>query len=212
MRVAVAEDNADFRESLVLMLRSMGIDVTHAAATGPDLVTGIATAPPDVAVLDIRMPPGGSVEGFRTAERIRRQHPQVGILLLSQYDEIFYAARLLEQIPTGVGYLKKDHADDDELMRTVLTRIADGGVFIDDQLSARIEAASAQHLTGRELDVLRLVATGLSNKAVAAELYMAETTVERHLTNLFQKLRLPSDARHNRRVLAILRWLEAAPP
>lgn len=209
MRVAVAEDNALLRSGLVLLLREMDMDVTHVAGDGPGLLAGIADDPPDVVMLDARMPPSGTEEGFRTAERVHRAHPGVGILLLSQYDLVEHARRLLEHIPSGVGYLNKDRVDDDQVLKDALVRVAAGEVVLDEYIVRRIAEAAPDELTAPERDVLRHVAAGLSNRAVAATMFVSETTVEKHLTSVFQKLNLPSDTRHNRRVLAILRWLDS---
>ncbi|GLY07801.1 MULTISPECIES: response regulator transcription factor [Actinoplanes] len=212
MRVALAEDNPIFRSSLALLLGTLDIDVVLAVGDGPSLLTGIAADPPDVVILDARMPPSGDEEGFRVAERVHRVHERVGILLFSDYQFFAYARRLVERIPRGVGYLIKDRVRDDEVLKDAIVRVAAGDVVLDDVIAQRISAAAPGELSPTEREVLRHVASGLSNHAVATVMFSSDAAVERHLTSIFRKLGLPSDPGHNRRVLAILQWLDAQRP
>jgi DNA-binding NarL/FixJ family response regulator len=209
VRVALAEDSTIFRNSLTLLLDAMGIDVVLAVGDGPALIAGIAGDPPDTVVLDARMPPSGDQEGFRVAERVHRLYPQVGILLFSNYKFHTYARRLLEQVPAGVGYLVKDSVSDNGVLADAIRRVAAGEVVLDDVIAQRISDAAPQDLSSTEREVLRHVASGLQNRAVAELMFIAEVAVERHLTSIFRKMNLPLEAGYNRRVLAILRWLDA---
>ncbi|MBM2618267.1 response regulator transcription factor [Actinoplanes sp. LDG1-06] len=209
MRVALAEDSAIFRTSLTQLLRALEFDVVLAVGDGPALLAGVAADPPEVVVLDARMPPSGDGEGFRVAEKLHRLHPRVGILVFSTYEFHAYARRLVEQIPGGVGYLVKDRVRDEEVLKDAIIRVADGELVLDAIIAQRISDAAPEELSPAEREVLRHVASGLSNRAVAARMLISEPAVERHLTAIFRKLNLPTDSHHNRRVLAILRWLDA---
>jgi len=209
VRVALAEDSALFRSALTSLLRQLDFTVTHAAADGPGLLAGIADDPPDIVILDARMPPGGNEEGFRTAEKVHRLYPNVGILVLSQTEFSTFARQLVEQVPEGVGYLVKDRVQNDEFFRDALFRIAKKGVVMDDAIARQIEAVTPDGLSEPEREVLRLAATGLKTGAIARTMFTTNATVERHLTSIFKKLKIPSGEDHNRRVLAILRWLDA---
>ena len=209
MRVALAEDNTIFRNSLVLLLETMGIEVTAAIGDGPALLDGIAGDPPDTVVLDARMPPSGDQEGFRVAQKVHRMHPHVGILLFSNHKFYTYARRLLEQVPTGVGYLVKDRVSDNEVLADAITRVAAGDVVLDDVIAQRISDAAPEVLSPTEREVLRHVASGLKNRAVAELMFITEVAVERHLTSIFKKMNLHLESGYNLRVLAILRWLDA---
>jgi DNA-binding NarL/FixJ family response regulator len=209
VRVALAEDSPILRSSLTQLLRALEMDVVLAVGDGPALLAGIAGEPPDVVVLDARMPPSGDEEGFRTAEKVHRLYPRVGILLFSSYEFHTYARRLVERIPTGIGYLVKDRVRDDEVLRDAIKRVAAGEVVMDEIIAQRISDSAPGELSATEREVLRHVASGLSNRAVARVMLIGESAVERHLTSIFRKLNLPPDPGRNRRVLAILRWLDA---
>lgn len=217
MRVAIAEDSGLFRSSLVMLLRSMGAEVTASVASGAEVLAAIGTgqSPPDVVILDIRMPPSFTDEGIRAAHEIRARHPDVGILLLSTYAETSYASLLLETVPSGVGYLLKDNVTDAGALMESLTRVAAGETVVDPaivrQLLGRNRKPSAMDaLNERELAVLSHMAEGRSNLGIAKELYLSARTVETHVTSVFTKLGLtPSDTENNR-VRAVLTYLRTA--
>jgi DNA-binding NarL/FixJ family response regulator len=215
VRIAIAEDSGLFRSSLVLLLRSMGAEVTASVASGAELLAAIETGPPEAVILDIRMPPSFTDEGIRAAHEIRARHPNVGILLLSTYAETSYASRLLETVPSGVGYLLKDNVTDAGALMESLARVADGETVVDPaivrQLLGRNRKPSAMDaLNERELAVLSHMAEGRSNLGIAKELYLSARTVETHVTSVFIKLGLtPSDTENNR-VRAVLTYLRTA--
>lgn len=217
MRLAIAEDSGLFRSSLVLLLRSMGAEVTASVASGAELLAAIAAgpSPPDAVIVDIRMPPTFTDEGIRAAHEIRARHPDAGILLLSTYAETSYASRLLETVPSGVGYLLKDNVTDAGALMESLARVAAGETVVDPaivrQLLGRNRKPSAMDaLNERELAVLSHMAEGRSNLGIAKELYLSARTVETHVTSVFTKLGLtPSDTENNR-VRAVLTYLRTA--
>jgi len=195
-----------------MLLGAVDIEVMYEAASGTELIERVNADPPDVAVLDIRMPPTFTDEGLVTAEHLRERHPAVGVLLLSTYAETPYAARLLAGGSRGVGYLLKDRVDDTRTLCDALTRIADGGCVIDADIIARLlsqrrTANRLDRLTERERDVLRLMAEGRSNSGIAQQLHLSAKTVETHAAAVFAKLDLPLAHDDNRRVLAVLTWL-----
>jgi DNA-binding NarL/FixJ family response regulator len=215
MRVAVVDDSALFRRGLAALLKEAGVQVTALAATADEILIRVAEDPPDVAILDVRLPPTFSDEGLSAAERIRAQHPQVGVLLLSTYAVAAYAARLLNGGSTGVGYLLKDRVSDVETLYDALVRVAAGESVVDPEIVARLLArergtSELDSLSDRERQVLALMAEGRSNLAICERLYLSPRTVESHVARLFEKLDLPKDAEDNRRVLAVLQWLRAA--
>jgi DNA-binding NarL/FixJ family response regulator len=212
VRVVVAEDVMLTREGIVRLLADAGLEVSAAVGDGDALLREVALHRPDAAVVDIRMPPTHSDEGLVAAARIRQQHPQVAVLVLSQYVAPHYAMRLLSEHPERVGYLLKDRVMDGAVLVDALRRLVDGETIVDPTIVARLlrrrrEADALDVLTARERDVLGLVAEGLSNKGIAAELGIAERTVETHITQTFEKLRLGEDPRSHRRVLAALTFL-----
>jgi DNA-binding NarL/FixJ family response regulator len=213
MRVAIAEDAAILRDGLVELLTGRGHEVVAAVADGDALVTAVAADPPDVAVVDIRMPPTHTDEGLRAALRIRQGHPDVGILVFSQYVETRYASQLLADGAAGMGYLLKDRVADVSDFVDALERVAAGGTALDPEVVTQLMRASRRTdtvdaLSGREQEVLALMAEGRSNSAIAEALVVSDRAVEKHVANIFLKLDLPpSDADH-RRVLAVLRHLE----
>ena len=215
MRVAIAEDSGLFRSSLALLLRSLGAEVTASVASGAELLVTIGAGPPDVVILDIRMPPSFSDEGIRTAQEIRGLHPDTGILVLSTYAETSYASQLLDTVRSGVGYLLKDNVTDADALMESLGRVAAGETVVDPAIVRRLlgrkrEPSAMDTLNERELAVLRHMAEGRSNLGIAKELYLSPRTVETHVTSVFTKLGLtPSDTENNR-VRAVLTFLRSA--
>ena len=221
MRVVIAEDSAVVRAGLAEILADRGHQVVAAVGDGEALLAAVAEHRPDVTVVDVRMPPGYTDEGLRAAIAIRRDHPRTGVLVFSQYVETRYAADLLRSAPGGkqrsgggVGYLLKDRVADVGEFIEALSRVAAGGTALDPEVVSQLLAASGRgdalgDLTHREREVLALMAEGRSNGAIAVILVVSERAVEKHVSNIFSKLGLaPSDADH-RRVLAVLRYLEA---
>ena len=216
MRIAIADDGALFREGLVMLLRAAGHEVVASVAAGDELVGLVSSDPVDVAILDIRMPPEPE-GGLVTAEQIRALRPQVGLLLLSHYAETHYLMRALEVGPEGVGYRLKERVAGVQVLDDTLTRIASGEIVIDPVVAKRLvqrpagrEDSSIAALTGREHDVLRLMAEGRTNHAIAGELFISTKAVEKHIAAIFLKLDLPGDSTvHHRRVLAVLAYLRA---
>lgn len=214
MRVALADDSALFRSGLDRLLADLHVDVTASVPDGDALLAAVADMPPDVAVLDIRMPPTFTDEGMRTAETLRARHPRIGILILSTYAESASAARLLELGHGRLGYLLKDRVDDPRSLRSALDRLHAGECVIDpdlvtDLVDSTKAADGLSQLTPRELEVLRLMAEGRSNNGVSAELFLSAKTVEAHVSAIFTKLNLNIATDQNRRVLAVLSWLRA---
>jgi DNA-binding NarL/FixJ family response regulator len=214
MRIAIAEDSVILRDGLVELLTSRGHAVTAAVGDGDALCLAIAEDPPDVAVIDIRMPPTHTDEGLTAAINIRRKYPDVGVLVFSQYIETRYAAELLGGRSDRVGYLLKDRIADVSDFIDALSRIAAGGTVLDPEVITQMLGASRKTdvvaaLTGRERSVLELMAEGRTNAAIAKTLFVSEGSIEKHVTSIFSKFGLPpSDADH-RRVLAVLRYLES---
>jgi DNA-binding NarL/FixJ family response regulator len=212
IRVVIAEDAALFREGLVRLLEDRGHQVCAAVADGDALLDTVATHRPQVAVVDIRMPPTHTDEGLRAALQLRRDHPGTGVLVFSQYIETRYAARLLEGDAAGVGYLLKDRVADVAEFVDALGRVAAGGTALDPEVVSQLLAASRQArglaaLTPREREVLSLMAEGRSNAGIASALVVSVGAVEKHVANLFDRLGLPPSEGDNRRVLAVLRYL-----
>jgi len=212
MRVVVAEDSVLLRDGLVHLLHRRGHEVVAAVADGAALRAAVAEHRPDLAVIDVRMPPTHTDEGLRAALALRRDHPAVALLVLSQYVETRYAAQLLSGRCDGVGYLLKDRVADVSEFLDALARVAAGGTALDPEVVRQIMGASRrtstmETLTPRERQVLALMAEGRSNAGIAAALSITAASVEKNVTNIFAKLGLPpSDADH-RRVLAVLRYL-----
>jgi DNA-binding NarL/FixJ family response regulator len=217
VRVAIAEDSGLFRSSLALLLNSLGATVIVAVPSGAELIAAIAASPPDVAILDIRMPPTFTDEGIRTAHELRGMYPDVGILVLSTYAESTYASRLLEVVNAGVGYLLKDNVTDADALMGSLARVAAGGTVIDSVIVGRLldrrqKPTMMSTLNKRELDVLRHMAEGRSNLGIARELFLSARTVETHVTSVFTKLGLTQSDTENNRVRAVLAFLRSASP
>ncbi|MBV9952467.1 MAG: response regulator transcription factor, partial [Acidimicrobiia bacterium] len=209
MRVAIADDAVLFREGLARVVAESGFEVTCTVGDAEALVAHVRREPPDVAIVDLRMPPGFSAEGIEAAATIRQIAPQVGVLLLSQHVEAHHAVRLIEDFGHGVGYLLKDRVVDLGSFRIDIGRVAAGDVVIDPDLVRRLvgrnrDCDPVETLTARERDVLTLMARGRSNRALADELGLSPKTVEAHVRNIFTKLGLELDAREHRRVLAVL--------
>jgi DNA-binding NarL/FixJ family response regulator len=214
MRVVIAEDAAMFREGLVRLLEDRGHQVCADVADGEALLAAVAAHRPDVAVVDIRMPPTHTDEGLRAALRLRADHPATGVLVFSQYIETRYAARLLQGNAAGVGYLLKDRVADVAEFTEALARVAAGGTALDPEvvgqlLGAGRHAKGLAGLTAREREVLALMAEGRSNAGIADLLVISAGVVEKHVASIFAKLGLPPAEGDNRRVLAVLRYLEA---
>jgi len=210
----LADDATLFREGMARILADAGFEVAGLAADGPALLALVHHDPPDVVVLDLRMPPGFSDEGIEAAARIRASTPQVGLLLLSQYVEAHHALRLMSEFDGGVGYLLKDRVSDLATFASDVRRVAAGDVVIDPELVQRLVARRRERdpldvLTDRERDVLGLMARGRSNAALARDLHLSPKTVEGHVHSIFTKLGLVPDEREHRRVLAVLHFLRA---
>jgi DNA-binding NarL/FixJ family response regulator len=214
IRVVIAEDSAILRDGLVQLLSDRGFVVTSAVSDPAALERCVSADVPDVAVVDIRMPPTFTDEGLRAALALRKAHPGVGILLFSQYVETRYAADLLAGGAAGIGYLLKDRVADVSDFVEALVRVASGGTALDPEVVTQLLGASRRTdslaaLSPREREVLSLMAEGRSNAAIAATLVISEGAVEKHVANIFSKLDLPASPSDHRRVLAVLRYLEA---
>jgi DNA-binding NarL/FixJ family response regulator len=214
IRVVIAEDSAILRDGLVQLLVDRGFVVTDAVSDPESLRRSIEGDRPDVAIVDIRMPPTFTDEGLRVAIELRRLHNGLGILMFSQYIETRFAAELLADGAAGIGYLLKDRVADVSDFVEALERVASGGTALDPEvvtqlLGASRRAGSISVLSARERQVLSLMAEGRSNAAVAGELVISEGAVEKHVANIFTKLDLPVSQSDHRRVLAVLRFLES---
>jgi DNA-binding NarL/FixJ family response regulator len=213
LRAVIAEDSVLLRAGLVKVLETVGIEVIAAVGDADGLLDAVRAHHPDVALVDVRMPPGFTDEGVRAALVIRRRWPEVAVLLLSQYVEERYAAELLAAHTSGVGYLLKDRVSDVEDFLDALRRVAAGGTALDpevvSQLLLRRRRGPLERLTPREREVLALVAQGLSNTGIAGALFISESAVAKHINNIFTKLDLPPAEAGHRRVLAALRFLKA---
>ena len=214
MRVVIAEDNAILRDGLSQLLVDRGHEVIAAVGDGDALRAAVAHDPPEVCVVDIRMPPSFTDEGLRAAIALRHSHPDVGVLVFSQYVETRYAAELLAGSTRGVGYLLKDRVADVREFVDALVRVGSGGTALDPEVVAQLLGASRRadvlgSLTPREREVLQRMAEGMSNSGIAAALVVTERAVEKHVANIFMKLGLPPSEGDNRRVLAVLRYLNS---
>jgi DNA-binding NarL/FixJ family response regulator len=211
--VVIAEDSAILRDGLVQLLTDRGFDVTAAVGDAVGLEQAVAERAPAVAVIDIRMPPTFTDEGLRAALVLRRNHPEVGILVFSQYIETRYAAELLSSGAAGIGYLLKDRVADVSDFVEALTRVASGGTALDPEVITQLMGASRRtdtlvRLSDREREVLALMAEGRTNSAIGASLVISQGAVEKHVANIFSKLNLPATSSDHRRVLAVLRYLD----
>ncbi len=215
MRVALADDSALFRRGLATLLAATGVDVTAQAGSGEELVRVVAGDPPDAVVLDLRMPPSFTDEGLVTAEKLRARYPGLGILVLSTYAEVAYAARLLQSGTRHVGYLLKDRVEDSDALLDALRRVVAGESVVDPDIVRRLLGRqritqTVDSLTAREREVLQLMAEGRSNAAIGKELHLSAKTVETHIAQVFAKLGLPQSSDDNRRVLAVLTYLRGS--
>lgn len=214
MRVVIAEDSVLLREGVVRILRESGFDVVAQAGTADQLLLYVRSHRPDVAVVDIRMPPTFTDEGLRAAQQIRTTYPQVGVLVLSQYVETGYALELLADGAEGVGYLLKERVSDIADFTAAVRRVGAGGSALDPIVVSRIVNRRRKNdpladLTPREREVLALMAEGRSNQGIAEHLVVTERAVEKHVTSIFLKLQLPAAAEDHRRVLAVLTYLRS---
>jgi DNA-binding NarL/FixJ family response regulator len=212
LRVVIAEDDALLREGLVLLLGSEGIEVAAAADNADDFLAAVSAQRPDVAVVDVRLPPSFTDEGLRAAAEARRRLPGLPILVLSAYVEDRYAGDLLARGASGIGYLLKERVGKVATFLDALQRVADGGTVLDpevvSQLMVRRRADDPMRtLTPRERDVLALMAEGRTNSAIAEQLVIGEPAVSKHIRNIFTKLDLPPSETAHRRVLAVLAYL-----
>jgi DNA-binding NarL/FixJ family response regulator len=214
VRIVIAEDSAILRDGLVGLLTDRGHEVLAAVSDGDALRAAVTAHHPDVCVVDIRMPPSFTDEGLRAAIAIRREQPEVGVLVFSQYVETRYAAELLAGSARGVGYLLKDRVADVREFVDDLARVAAGGTALDPEVVAQLLGAtrhgdSLAALTPREREVLQRMAEGMSNAGIAAELVISDRAVEKHVANIFMKFGMPPSEGENRRVLAVLRYLQS---
>jgi DNA-binding NarL/FixJ family response regulator len=212
VRVALADDAAVLREGLARVLAETGIGVAAQVGNADELLAAVSELHPDVAIVDIRMPPTWSTEGLAVAEEIRERFPDVGVLVLSQYVEPEYALRLLEGGSGRVGYLLKERVLDVDQLVTALERVAAGETVVDSTLASQLldrarEASPLDELTTREREVLSLMAEGLTDRGIAQRLYLTPNTVETHIRHIIAKLGLPATPADNRRVHAVLTYL-----
>lgn len=214
MRVAIADDSRLFREGLALLLESIGVRVTAQTATGEEIVQAVENEAPDVAILDIAMPPG-DFGGLHAAESLHRTHPHVGLLLLSGYDSTRFALRLFScDGAGGRGYLIKDRVTCPNTLRDTLSAIASGSMSVDPEIAKRLlnpksHKSVLDGLTDRELEVLELVAQGCSNKGIADRLGLSSKTVDRHVSNICDKFDIPGSETNSRRSLILLKYFQA---
>jgi DNA-binding NarL/FixJ family response regulator len=214
LRVVIAEDSAVLRDGLVQLLVDRDFVITGAVGDAEALHRSVERERPDVAVVDIRMPPTFTDEGLRAAIKLRRDHEGLGILMFSQYIETRYAAELLADDAAGIGYLLKDRVADVSDFVEALVRVASGGTALDPEVVTQLVGASRRTdsisgLSAREREVLSLMAEGRSNGAIADALVISDGAVEKHVTNIFTKLDLPVSQSDHRRVLAVLRYLDS---
>ena len=214
IRVVIAEDSVLLREGIARLLEESGFEVAAQAGDAEDLLRKVGAHKPDVAVVDVRMPPTHTDEGLRAAHRIRADHPGVGVLVLSQYVEEAYALDLLAQSTESTGYLLKDRISDVDSFTDAVRRVANGGSALDPEVVALLLGRRRREdplasLTPREREVLGLMAEGRSNAAIAEALVVTERAVEKHVTSIFTKLDLTPAAEDHRRVLAVLRYLQS---
>jgi DNA-binding NarL/FixJ family response regulator len=213
MRVVVADDSVLMREGIVRLLEEADFEVVAQAGDADDLMRKVRAHKPDVAVIDIRMPPTNTDDGLQAALTLRGELPDTGVLVLSQYVEEGYAIDLLSDGGEGVGYLLKDRVADIRLFTDAVVRVAEGGSALDPEvvshmLKRKRSADPLAELTPREREVLGLMAEGRSNRAVAEQLVVTERAVEKHVTSIFGKLRLPASPDDHRRVLAVRAYLQ----
>jgi DNA-binding NarL/FixJ family response regulator len=212
VRVVIAEDLALLRDGLTRLLRDNGFDVVDAVRDGDALVHAVTRERPDIAIVDIRLPPSFRDEGVRAALELRQRHPETAILVVSQYVELTYATELLSDGRGGLGYLLKDRIMDVRDFVDAVRRVAEGGTALDPEVVAQLFSAGKrgplEQLTPREREVLGLMAEGRSNTAIAEALVLTVGAVEKHIANILMKLRLPPSESDHRRVLAVLAYLQ----
>jgi DNA-binding NarL/FixJ family response regulator/class 3 adenylate cyclase len=214
MRVVIADDSVLLREGIAKLLEESGFEVAGQSSTADDLMLKVRSYKPDVAIVDIRMPPTHTDEGLRAAKEIRESYPDVGVLVLSQYVEAGYAMELLQGSAEGVGYLLKDRVADITEFADAVRRVGEGGSALDPTVVSRLVGRRRGEdpldaLTPREREVLELMAEGRSNQAIAEKLVVTPRAVEKHVTSIFTKLSLPASAEDHRRVLAVITYLNA---
>ena len=214
MRVAIAEDSVLLREGLARLLEEAGFDVVALCENADDLLLKVRSFSPDVAIVDIRMPPTHKDEGLRAALEIKSQHPSVGVLVLSQYVEVGLALKLLAESAEGVGYLLKDRISNVKEFAAAVRRVGDGGSALDPTIVSTLLARQRpddpiSQLTPREREVLELMAGGSSNQGIADSLVITLRAVEKYVSSIFGKLGLPSTGSESRRVLAVLLYLRS---
>ena len=212
MRVVIADDSILLREGIARLLEDEGFDVAGQAGNAEELLLKVRSYSPQVAIVDIRMPPSHTDEGLRAAREIREKYPGTGVLVLSQYVEPEYALDLLSETAEGVGYLLKDRVADVGEFAAAVRRVGEGGSALDPAVVALLVGRNRKddpvaRLTPREREVLEQMAEGRSNQAISQRLVVTERAVEKHVTSIFGKLRLPADAADHRRVLAVLTYL-----
>jgi DNA-binding NarL/FixJ family response regulator len=217
MRVVIAEDAVLLREGISRLLTEAGFEVVAGVEDGESLIRAVEEHQPDLCIVDVRMPPTWTDEGVRAALVLRRQWPDVAVLVLSQYVEETYAVELIAGDTRGVGYLLKDRVADVGEFVEALRRVGAGGTALDPEVVGQLLARSRrqnplERLTPREREVLRLMAEGRSNGAIATHLVVTDGAVEKHVSNIFTKLDLPQAEQDHRRVLAVLRYLDSADP
>jgi DNA-binding NarL/FixJ family response regulator len=214
VRVAIADDAMLMREGLARLLGDAGFDVTAVAADAEELLRLVELRRPEVVIVDIKMPPTHTDEGLVATDRIRSSHPEIGVLVLSQYLEARYAMRLLEQHPARVGYLLKERVSDIAVLTDALQRIHDGESVVDPTIVSRLVGRQRNgplsELTEREREVLALMAEGHSNHGICAKLFLSPKTVEAHIRHIFLKLGLRETPNYHRRVVAVLTFLRAS--
>ena len=213
MRVVIADDNLIVRDGLAALLREAGVDVAAQVGSADDLLHEVERRNPDVAIVDVRMPPTHTDEGLRAAHAIRARHPAVGILILSQFVEVGIVNRLITQSAEGLGYLLKDRLTELDDFVATLHRVADGGSALDPKvLEELLSSAPAEDplaaLAPREREVLALVAEGLTNHGIAERMVITEGSVQKYVTSIFGKLGLPAGDADHRRVLSVLAYLQ----
>ncbi|WP_166878665.1 response regulator transcription factor [Salinibacterium sp. ZJ450] len=211
LRVVVADDSVLLREGLVRVLGEAGVDVVAAFGDGDELIASLPELQPDLAVLDVRMPPTFRDEGVRAAIRARELQPELGILLLSQYVEVAYASELLASGSGGIGYLLKDRVASLAALQDAVQRIAGGGTVLDPEVVTQLLGRRhdpLESLTPREREVISLMTEGRTNAAIAATLFIGTGAVEKNISSIFQKLGLEDSGSDHRRVLAVLAWLQ----
>ena len=214
MRVAIAEDSVLLREGLARLLEADGFDVVAQCETADELLIKVRSFPPDVAIVDIRLPPTHNDEGLRAALELRSSQPSVGVLVLSQYVEVGLALKLLADSAEGVGYLLKDRISDVKEFVAAVRRVGDGGsaldpIIVSTLLSRQRPDDPIKQLTPREREVLELMASGGSNQGIADSLVITVRAVEKYVSSIFSKLGLPSTGTESRRVLAVLLYLRS---